>query len=402
MNACGFYVNSTKREWLLGSATVLAIAALILISGCGTSGQQGTAPTTNTLPPVTVSVAAVQAVPIEINAIANAQAYRTVQVKSMVDGQIDKVLFRQGQDVHAGQLLFELDKKPFLAALNQAQGKLAQDQATANNSQAQAARAAILLKDGVMAPQDAQVIESQAKSNSAAVQADKAAVQTAQVNLGYADIRAPISARTGAILVNLGNLVKANDTTGLTTLNQITPIYVSFSIPESDLAAVRAKAARGLKVEAFPPTEQNPETGKLTFIDNTVDATTGTIKLMATFPNTQRRLWPGEYLNARLILGVDPKAIVVPSVAVQAGQTGKYVYVVQADGTALARPVTSSRSYGKLAVIASGLNPGERVIVDGQIRVTPNKKVNVVRTAPLPQGPEGPPQAGQTVAGAME
>ncbi|HEY6274126.1 MAG TPA: efflux RND transporter periplasmic adaptor subunit [Terriglobales bacterium] len=379
-----------------------SLTALLLLMGCG-SGKQNS-PVTNVPPPVTVSVAGTQAVPLEISAIGNAQAYRTVQVKSMVDGQIDKVLFRQGQDVRAGEMLFGLDKKPFQAALNEALGKLGQDEATANNSRAQAARAAELLKGGVMAVQDAQTIEAQAKSNTATVQADKAAVETARVNLGYTEIQAPISSRTGAILVNLGNLVKANDTTALTTLNQITPIYVTFNIPESNLRSVRAKAAGQLKVEAFPPNEQNPETGTLTFIDNTVDTTTGTIKLMATFPNLQKRLWPGEYLNVRLILGVDLHAVVVPSAAVQSGQDGKYVYVVQPDETAIARPVNTSRSYGQLAVIASGVTPGERVIVDGQIRVVPNKKVNVVRTNPLPQGREMPAPATQAanVSGAQE
>ena len=370
--------------------------SLLLLAGCGQK-QQATV-SANEGPPVTVAVAAQQPVPIEIDAIGNAQPYRTVQIKSMVDGQIDRVALQQGQDVHAGQTLFELDKRPFKAALDQALGKLAQDEATAANNKALATRANALLKQGVLAVQDVQTSDAQAQAAAAAVQADKAAVETARVNLGYTDIKAPINARAGAILVNLGNLVKANDTNPLTTLNQIEPIYVSFNIPESELSALRAKGDTRLKVSAFPPNRQHPETGTLTFIDNAVDATTGTIKLMATFPNKNRMLWPGEYLNVRLVLGTDPHAVVVPSTAVQAGQNGKFIYVVQPDGTAAMKPVNSPRNYGQLAVIESGVGAGDRVIVDGQVRVVPNNKVNITKTVPLPQATGNPAQAKESAA----
>ncbi|MGE5206466.1 MAG: efflux RND transporter periplasmic adaptor subunit [Chlamydiota bacterium] len=325
-------------------------------------------------------------VPVELNAIGNAQSYRTVQVKSMVDGQIERVLFRQGDDVRAGQFLFQLDKRPFQAALDQALGKLAQDKATAANSRAQAARDEALLKAGVLAPQDAQTQESQAQAYEAAVQADKAAVETAKVKLGYTDIRAPISGRAGALLVDVGNLVKANDTNALTTLNQVEPIYVAFNIPEAQLPAVRARAKAGLQVQAFVPNDPKPESGTLSFIDNAVDQTTGTIKLMGTFRNRERKLWPGEFFNVRLVLGTDSHAIVVPASALQNGENGKYIYVVQPDGTAVMQPVTSSRTYRQLAVIDKGISAGQRVIVDGQYRVIPNSKVEVVRTVPVVPG----------------
>ena len=336
--------------------------------------------------PVTVAVAEQASIPMELNAIGNAQAFRTVQVKSMVDGQIVRVLFKQGDDVRDGQLLFQLDKRPFQAALAQAQGKLAQDDATAANSRAQAARDDALLKAGVLAAQEAQAQEAQAAAYTAAVQADKAAVETARVNLGYTDIRAPISGRAGAILVNLGNLVKSNDVNPLTTLNQLTPIYVAFNIPEAQLPAVRARAQAGLQVQAFVPNQPQPEMGTLSFIDNSVDQTTGTIKLMGTFRNQDRRLWPGEFFNVRLVLGADAHAIVVPSSAVQTGETGKYIYVVKSDGTAVMQPVTSSRTYRQLAVIDKGIQAGQRVVVDGQYRVIPNGKVQVVRTVPVTPG----------------
>jgi membrane fusion protein, multidrug efflux system len=362
---------------------MLVLSTTSLFVACGGKQQQTTARPAFPAAPVTVAVAGQAAVPVELNAIGNAQAYRTVQVKSMVDGQIERVLFKQGDDVHAGQLLFQLDKRPFQAALDQALGKLAQDEATAANSRAQAARDDALLKAGVLAPQDAQAQEAQAAAYTAAVQADKAAVETARVNLGYTDIRAPISGRAGAILVNLGNLVKANDANPLTTLNQVTPIYVAFNIPEAQLPSVRARAQAGLQVQTFVPNDVRPELGTLSFIDNSVDQTTGTIKLMGTFRNQDRRLWPGQFFNVRLVLGTDRHAIVVPASAVQNGESGKYIYVVQSDGTAVMQPVTSSRTYLQLAVIDKGIKQGQQVIVDGQYRVIPNSKVQVVRTVPV-------------------
>lgn len=367
------------------------LALLLLVAGCGKNDKSANAAASGgnpgasanpalAAPPVTVAVAQQEPVPIEIDAIGNAQPYRTVQVKSMVDGQIDRVALKQGQDVRAGQVMFQLDKRPFKAALDQALGKLAQDEATAENNKALAARANTLLKEGILAAQDVQTTTAQAQASAAAVQADKAAVEQARVNLGYTDIVAPISARAGAVLINLGNLVKANDTNPLTTLNEIEPIYVSFNIPEAQLGALRLRSEKNLRVLAFPPNQQQGAQGKLTFIDNAVDATTGTIRLMATFPNRDRRLWPGQYLNVKLVLGTDPHAIVVPATAVQAGQQGKFVYVVQQDGKAVATPVKSSRNYQQLAVIDSGVSAGQSVVIDGQARVVPGSKVNVVKT----------------------
>jgi multidrug efflux system membrane fusion protein len=359
------------------------LLALLAVAACGKKDQGAVHAQGFPAPSVTVAVAGQQPIPIEIDAIGNAQPYRTVQLKSLVDGQIARVLLKQGEDVRAGQLLFQLDKRPFEAALEQAKGQLAKDQANLWNSRAQADRNNALLKAGIVAPAAAQQLEAQARADAASVQADQAAVQTAKVNLGYTDIRSPINARAGAILVNLGNLVKANDTNSLATLNQIEPIYVQFNIPETQLGAVRAKRAGKLKVAAFAPSDPVHSAGLLTFINNTVDQSTGTIQLMATFDNRDRRLWPGEFLNVQLELGIEPQAVVVPATAVQNGQQGTYVYLVQPDGTAKLQAVQSSRSYRQLAVIDSGVKPGERVIVDGQIAVAPGNKVNVVRTVPV-------------------
>lgn len=383
----------------------LALTSLV-IAGCGGSkGSQSAAAGAGPggpgaqAPSVTVAVAAQQPIPIEVDAVGNAQPFRSVNLKSMVDGQIVRVLFHQGDSVHTGQLLFQLDKRPFQAALDQAQGKLTQDKATAAFNQAQANRYRALGQSGVVAAQEVQQQEAMAQASTAAVQADNAAVETARVSLGYTDIRAPIDAKAGAILVNVGNLVKANDTNPLTVLNQISPIYVQFSVPEAELAAVSAKGGLGLPVQALAPQDSNSATGKLTFINNAVDATTGTISLMATFDNRDRRLWPGEFLNVRLRLGTNPNAVVVPATAILTGQQGKYVYVVQPDGTAAMRAVTSSRTYRQLAVIDSGVQAGDHVIVDGQIKVTPNSKVTVAKTVPVQLGPE---QTAQNIAGGTQ
>lgn len=386
--------------WRRAPLLLFALALIpLLLSGCGGSkNSQGAAAGAGPggagaqAPSVTVAVAAQQPIPIELDAVGNAQPLRSVNLKSMVDGQIVRVLFQQGDSVHAGQLLFQLDKRPFQAALDQAQGKLTQDKATAAFNQAQANRYQALGQSGVVAAQEVQQQEALAQASLAAVQADTATVETARVNLGYTDIRAPIDAKAGAILVNVGNLVKANDANPLTVLNQISPIYVQFSVPEAQLAAVTAKGGLGLPVQALAPQDNNPATGKLTFINNAVDATTGTISLMATFDNRDRRLWPGEFLNVRLRLGTNPNAVVVPATAILTGQQGKYVYVVQPDGTAAMRTVNSSRTYRQLAVIDSGLQAGDHVIVDGQIKVVPNSKVTVAKTVAVQLGPADPAQ----------
>ena len=376
---------------------MLASCALVVVSGCGSKND--TKQAANTPPPaaaVTVAVAEQQPVPIQITAIGTAQAYRTVEVRSQVNGQIQRVLFRQGDSVKKGQILFQLDKRPFQAALDQAVGTLAKDKANAVDQRAQANRDNALLKAGVIAVQMAQQQEAAAQSAQAAVQADQAAVETARVNLSYTDIKAPIDGRAGAILVNVGNVVQANSTNPLTVINQISPIYVQFSVPEAQLPELQKHKSGTLEVTAIPPNQTTGPTGKLTFINNAVDTATGTIQLMATFPNRDNVLWPGEFLNVQLQLGVEPNAVVVPAQAVQTSQQGNYVYVVQQNGTASMQPVTSSRDYRGLAVIQKGVQPGTRVVVDGQMRVIPNNPVNIVKTIPTEPGPVQPAQAQQT------
>jgi multidrug efflux system membrane fusion protein len=334
--------------------------------------------------PVVVSTVEQRNVPVQITAIGNVEAYQTVQIRSQVNGQIGTIHFREGQDVRQGQLLYSLDKRPFQAALEQAQGNLKRDEAQAANAKLQAARYTDLENQGVISHEQADLERTQASSNSAAVYADQAAVDAAKVQLQYTDIYAPIDARAGALMMNVGNLVKANDTPFLVQLNQIAPIYVTYTIPEARLSEVRQfVAAKRLKVIAHPKGQNsNNAEGVLTFIDNGVDPQTATIKLKATFQNKDRRLWPGEFVNVVLNLSTLNNAITVPTKAVQSGQQGEYVYVVSKDGTATPHQVTTIGTYQNLTIVKSGLNPGDTVVVDGQLRVAPNGKVVVQGSLP--------------------
>ena len=363
---------------------LLITVAMASLTACGKKDQaQAANASARPAAPVVVAVAEQRDVPVQLSAIGNVESYQTVQIRSQVNGQIQSIFFKEGQDVHKGQLLFQLDKKPFQADLEKAQGMLQHDEAQAANSRLQAERYNVLEMQGVASKEQADQVRAQAKADSSAVYADKAAVDAAKVQLQYTDIKAPIDARTGALLMNVGNLVKANDTPFLVQLNQVTPIYATFSIPENQLDAVRKFAAGNLKVLAFPKGQNsNPAEGKLTFIDNGVDMQTGTVKLKATFANKDRRLWPGQYVDVVLNLSTRKQAVLVPTKAIQTGQQGQYVYVVTPQSTAESRNVETSGTYQNSTVIAGGVSAGEKVVVDGQLRVAPNAKVLVQSTVP--------------------
>ncbi|HUK46960.1 MAG TPA: efflux RND transporter periplasmic adaptor subunit [Terriglobales bacterium] len=363
---------------------LFCLSVTLLASGCSKKDKAQVAGPGLVRPPAPVIAADVEQrdVPVQIRAIGNVEAYQTVQIRSQVNGQIVKILFHEGQDVRADQLLFQLDKRPFQADLDKAIGQLHHDQAQAENSRVEAQRYLGLEKDGVVSHELADQMRMQAKADISAVEADKAAVDAARVQLQYTDIAAPIDSRTGALLINLGNLVKANDTPYLVQLNQITPIYVTFYVPEASLDQVRRySSSTQLRVLAYPKGEAtNPAVGRLTFIDNGVDTTTGTFKVKGTFQNKDRRLWPGEFVDVALELSTQKNAIVIPTKAIQTGQQGDYVYVIRGDSTAEPRLVKTTGTYQNLTLISDGLNPGERVIADGQLRVAPNAKVTVQRT----------------------
>jgi membrane fusion protein, multidrug efflux system len=363
---------------------LLITVAIASLTACGKKdpAQSGNA-SARPAAPVVVAVAEQRDVPVQLSAIGNVESYQTVQIRSQVNGQIQSIFFKEGQDVHKGQLLFQLDKKPFQADLDKATGMLQHDEAQAANSRLQAERYNVLETQGVASKEQADQVRAQAKADASAVYADRAVVDAAKVQLQYTDIKAPIDARTGALLMNVGNLVKANDTPFLVQLNQVTPIYATFSIPENQLDAVRKFAAGNLKVLAFPKGQNtNPAEGKLTFIDNGVDMQTGTVKLKATFANKDRRLWPGQYVDVVLNLSTRRQAVLVPTKAIQSGQQGPYVYVVTPQSTAESRNVETSGTYQNSTIIAGGVSAGEKVVVDGQLRVAPNAKVLVQSTVP--------------------
>lgn len=327
-----------------------------------------------------MKVAAVESrtMPVTLQAIGNVEAISSVTIKPQISGQLMKVHFQEGDFVKKGQLLFTIDRAPFEAALRQAEATLAKDQAQTLNARLDAQRYEGLGREGVVSKQQVDAAQATFNAMEATVAADKAAVETAKINLEYTSIYAPINGRTGNVGAKEGNLVKANDVPILVTINQIEPIYVSFSIPEQQLADVKKyMGAKTLRVEAAPQGSGQRFDGKLTFIDNAVDLTTGTIKLKATFPNQQRALWPGQFVDVGLTLTSQPNALVVPSAALQTGQNGTYVYVVNGDLTAQPQQVKIGWSVGDSTVIASGLQPGQRVVTDGQLRLTPGAKVEI-------------------------
>lgn len=364
------------QSWKQRALCAGGVVCLAVLAGCSTKQAAPGPP-----PPVPVRVAKVaqQTVPVSVAAIGNVEAYSTVSIKAQVSGQLNTVLFRQGQDVKKDNVLFEIDRRPFEAALAQAEGNLARDRAQAQNAKVQAERYAKLFAEGVAPREQYDSMTANAQALEAAVRADEAAVEKARLDLQYCTIRSPIDARTGDLMVYPGNLVKANDVPILVVLNQITPIYVNFAVPEQYLADVKKYMTRGrLKVGAMIPDDpQHPEQGTLTFVDNTVDATTGTIKLKATFTNLQRRLWPGQFVNVTLILTEQPNAVVVPAPALQTGQSGTFVFVVKTDQTVESRSVTPGRTVQGLTIIEKGLAPGEVVVTDGQLRLVPGAKIQV-------------------------
>jgi membrane fusion protein, multidrug efflux system len=374
---------------LPAQSALISLFLMLFALGCDNKAPQK--PQAATVP-VTIAVVEQRDVPVQIKAIASVDPYVTVGIKTMISGEITTVNFKEGQDVNKGQLLFTIDRRPMEADLRRAEATLARDEATAANDRAQATRYAALMKEGVVAQEQADQMVTAANASDALVKADRAAVENAKVALQYAQVYAPISGRTGNLMVQLGNVVKANPDTPIVTINQISPIYVTFTIPEQYLGDVkRYMAQHSLTVKAEIPNDPKPALGTLTFIDNAVDRQTGTIKLKATFANADRRLWPGQFVNATLTLADQPNAITVPNEALQTGQQGQFVYVVRQDGIAEARNVTVARTIEGKSVIASGLQPGERVVTDGQLRIRSGEskvevRPNAPSAAPAPGG----------------
>jgi multidrug efflux system membrane fusion protein len=332
--------------------------------------------------PVNVAKAVKKTVPIQLSAIGTAEAYSTVSIKGQVNAVLKEVHFKQGDFVKKGDLLFTLDARPFQASLAQAQANLARDKAQADLTIVQAERYKKLYDQGISAKEQYDQMQANAAAQQGSVHADEAAVESAKLQLQYCAIYSPVDGRTGALQVYPGNLVKENDVPVLVVINQIAPLYEDFSVPEQYLGVIKKYMAGGrLQIEATPYGDTAAEVGYLTFVDNTVDNTTGTIKLKGTFANTDHRLWPGQFSTVSLRLSEEENATVVPTQAVQTGQSGDFVFVIKPDQTAESRPVKVARTLGTESVIAKGIEPGETVVTDGQLRLIPGIKVQIKAAA---------------------
>ena len=364
-----------KTQKRIAAICSLLIILLLLLSAC----YKKTEPVKKPPAPVTAAAVIQKTVPVQISAIGNVEAYSTVSVKSQIGGELIRVHFREGQDVKKGDLLFTIDPRPYEAALKQAEANLAKDTAQLENAREEVRRYAELVKKGYVAQQQYDQIRTNAAAFEATVNADKAFVENAHLQMKYCFIYAPITGRTGNLMANQGNLIKANADTAMIVINQIQPIYVTFSVPEQHISEIKNYMAKGnLKIDAFLSKEDiKPEQGVLTFIDNAVNQATGTIKLKGTFSNTVKKLWPGQFVTAVLTLTSQPNALVVPSQSIQSGQKGQYVFVIKNDFTVEDRPVNVGMTLNTETVIEKGLQPGEKVVTDGQLRLVPGAKVQI-------------------------
>ena len=334
--------------------------------------------------PVAVGSVVAKTVPLRIHAIGNVEPYTTVAVKARVDGEIMSVHFREGDEVKQGALLFEIDPRPFAATLQQAQANLLRDKALLERAALQEQRYKDLLDKKFISQDAYEQVRTNRDTAQATVRADEATIASAKLQLDYCSIRSPITGYVGRIQIQQGNLVKANDVNPLVTINQVVPVFTTFSVPEQYLSPIREYQAKGqLRVEANTANSSRQSVvGRLSFIDNSTDVTTGTIKLKGEFPNTDKALWPGQFVNLALTLREQPNAIVAPSSAVQNGPNGQYVFVVKPDMTVEMRNIKIDRAEGDDTVVASGLKPGEQVVTVGQLRLAPGTKVSVGGPAP--------------------
>ena len=334
---------------------------------------------------MTAATAVQKTVPIELSAIGNVEAYSTVSMKSQIGGVLTRVHFREGQDVNKGDLLFTIDPRPHEAALKQAEANLAKDIAQLEHARVEVRRYEELVRKGYVAQEQYDQIRTNDATLEAVVNADNALVENAQLQLQYCSIHSPVTGRTGNLMANQGNLIKANADNAMITINQIQPIYVSFSVPEQYVGEIKKYMSSGkLKVDVvIGKDEKYPEAGVVTFVDNTVDAATGTIKLKATFMNNKKQLWPGQFVHVTMTLTARPDSIVVPSQAIQTGQEGPFVFAIKPDLTVESRSVVIGLTFEYETVVEKGLQVGERVVTDGHMRLFPGATV-AIKTSVTP------------------
>lgn len=368
-----------------GFSAIVAVAAVFAVA-CSKGGQGGQQKKFGAAP-VRVAKAETRDVPNTIEVVGNVEAYLTLSVTSQVNGQINKIHFKEGDYVYVGNPLVTIDPRPFKAALAQAEANSNRDTAQMKNARREEARYKELVKKGYISQSQYDQVAANADALAASVAADKAAEDTARLNLDYCYIRSPIDGKTGPVMIYAGNYVKANDKTIVTVL-QVRPIYADFAVPQLYLPLIRKYQAEGkMEVDAFPPAGLPPVKGSVSFIDNAVDPTTGTLKLKATFENDEKTLWPGQFVKVSLLLTTDKGVVVVPTQAVINTQKGSSVYVVKSDGTAELRPVKISRSAGSDSIIENGVGAGESVITDGQLQTVPGGKVKIIEDQPAKKEP---------------
>jgi len=404
------FSSSTGRPYriLLSGLLILMGMAVLSCSGDRVNARSDRSLAAEAMP-VTVAAAIQKTMPVEVSAIGNVEAYSTVSIKALVSGELVEVHFQEGQDIRKGDLLFRIDPRPFESALKRADGNLSRDTAQLHQAEANLAKDTVqaknadvqlhryedLFKEGVVAKElfdqfrttadafDATLQADRAAIEfaSAAIGSDKAAIESAKLDLGYCTIRSPMDGRTGNLLVHPGNIVKAStaDNLPLVVINQIQPIYVSFSVPEQYLTDIKRQMSLGRLgiAVSIPKEEAHLAEGILTFVDNTVDRSTGTIRLKATIQNREKMLWPGQFVDVALKLSTRPNATVVPSRALQNGQSGQYVFVVKSDFTVEPRPIVAGLSLRGETVVEKGLQPGETVVTDGQLRLSAGAKVRI-------------------------
>ncbi|HAJ26248.1 MAG TPA: efflux RND transporter periplasmic adaptor subunit [Syntrophus sp. (in: bacteria)] len=352
---------------------ILPVALLFFLFACSSSKS----PPPKRPVPVTVAAAIQKTIPIQIEAIGAVEPYQTISVKTQITGQITQVYFKEGQDVKKGDPLFKLDCRTYEETLKQAEANLIRDKAHLQHAQQESSRYAFLVEKGYVAKQQYDQVKTNLAALEATVNADKSLVESNRVQLQYCSVHSPIDGRTGSLKVNRGNIVKLNDVE-VVVINQIQPIYVTFTVPEKELARIKTyQARRQLPAEALIPGDGRPEKGELTFVDNAVNRATGMITLKGTFANREKRLWPGQFVNVVLTLDMEPNIVMVPSQAVEKGQTGQYVFVVKSDHTVDMRPVTTGAVIRGETAILKGVQTGEKLVTDGHLRLVPGAKVSI-------------------------
>ncbi|MBC7543312.1 MAG: efflux RND transporter periplasmic adaptor subunit [Candidatus Sericytochromatia bacterium] len=386
------HTGSDRMNRILGASLILLVALL----GCkGRSGDNGEAKAKQG-PMVIVAAASHRPMTLDVPGVGHVEPVESVDVRPQASGTLSRVLFKEGDTVHEGQVLFEIDRAPLVASLRRAEAVLSRDKAEHAMAKSQFERYDDLYRQEAVSREQVEQFRTSASSLEAAMQADQAAIDQARVQLHFATLTAPISGRTGSLTVTIGNVVRPTDTSPLVMIHKINPIRVSFAVPEQHLTRIRAGQQAGiLTVVATPQGSKTPTGGQLDFVSNAVDAATGTIMVKAIFTNDSQHLWPGQYVTTLLTLERQPNALVVPSQAIQNGRKGPFVFVIGSDSAAEARPVTVDRIQAGYAVIGRGLKPGEQVVTDGQLQVIPGKPVTIAPRRPETAKPNqmmtGPP-----------